>query len=302
MKLLFCGSGWLPIAETMASKLPPQHQLAIWDRTRPLMEAVADADVLLPSNARIHEAVLAAATKLRLIQQPAVGTEGIEIAAAVARGIPVCNAPGVNHLAVAEAALLLILALARRLAAAQQAFRDRQIGATLGRQLGGRALGIIGPGRSGNALAERALALGMRVQLLGRDATVAERDAFFASCDVISVHCPLNDQTRGMIGARALATMKRGVHLINVARGPVLDRDAVVSALLDGHLGGLGLDVHWHEPWDPDDEIYRDPRVVALPHIAGSTEESAANVTAILLDNLERLERGQPLLHRVDGG
>jgi phosphoglycerate dehydrogenase-like enzyme len=300
MKILFCGSGWLPIAEAMAVTLAPQHPLAIWDRAIPLTEAVADAEVLLPSNHPIDDAVLAAAPRLRLIQQPAVGTERIDLAAARARGVPVCNSPGINHLAVAEAALLLLLALARRLHEAQRAFQDRVIGAPLGRQLGGRMLGIVGPGRSGSALAERASALGMRVQLLGRGASAAERDAFFATSDVISVHCPLNAETRGLIGAHALALMKPGVHLINVSRGGVLDRDAVAAALQRGSLGGLGLDVHWHEPWDPTEELYRDPRVVALPHIAGSTEESAANVTAILVENVARLERGEPLLHRVD--
>jgi phosphoglycerate dehydrogenase-like enzyme len=299
VKILFCGSGWLPIAETMAATLAAQHQLEIWDRARPLTEAAADADVLLPSNQPIDDVVLAAAPRLRLIQQPAVGTEHID-AAARARGVPVCNAPGINHLAVAEAALLLILALARRLPEAQRAFRARVIGAPLGRQLGGRMLGVVGPGRSGSALAERATALGMRVQLLGRGASAAARDAFFATSDVISVHCPLNAETRGLIGAHALALMKPGAHLINVSRGGVLDRDAVIAALQRGSLGALGLDVHWHEPWDPDDELYRDPRVVALPHIAGSTEESAANVTAILVENVARLERGEPLLHRVD--
>jgi phosphoglycerate dehydrogenase-like enzyme len=305
MKILFCGSGWRPIIDTIEAALeaqvPRRHQLHRWDLTSPLPALMHDVDVLLPSNARIDDAVLAAAPRLRLIQQPAVGVEPIDIAAARARGIPVCNSPGINHVAVAECALLLILALARRLPAAQQAFADVRIGEPLGRQLGGRLLGIVGAGNSGRALGERAAALGMGVRYLGRHATAEERRDFFASCDVISLHCPLDEQSRGLLGAEAFAQVKRGLHLVNVARGPVIDRDACLAALRDGTLGGLGLDVHWEEPWDPADEIYRDPRVVALPHIAGTTEEAADNVTAILLDNLARLERGAPLVHRADG-
>lgn len=299
MKILFCGSGWRPIIDTVEARLPARHQLARWDRARPLVEEVADVEVLLPSNGKVDAQVIAAAPKLRLIQQPAVGTEAIDLAAARARGIPVCNSPGINHLDVAEAALLLVLALARRLPAAYQAFQRGAIGEPLGRQIGGRTLGVVGPGRSGQALAARAAALGMQVRLLGRGAPAEERRAFFAACDVISLHCPLNAETRGLIDGAAFAVMRRGVHLINVARGGVIDREACLAALRDGTLGGLGLDVHWQEPWDPADELYRDPRVVALPHIAGSTEESAEAVTAIILGNLERLERGEPLDHRV---
>jgi phosphoglycerate dehydrogenase-like enzyme len=299
MKLLFCGSGWLPIAQALADSLPQQHQLAVWDRAQPLEQAITDVEVLLPSNATISSAVLAAAAKLRLIQQPAVGTDGIDLEAARLRHLPVCNAPGVNHVGVAEAALFLILALARRLPLAQHAFREGSIGEPLGRQLGGRILGIIGPGRSGLALAERAKALGMLVRTLGRTATATERLAFFSESDVISAHCPLNATTRGMIGANEMAIMKPGVHLINVARGPVFDRSAIVAGLRDGVLGGVGLDVHWDEPWNPKEELYLDPRVVALPHIAGSTEEAAASIVEIVLENLIRLDNGQPLRHLV---
>lgn len=299
MKLLFCGSGWLPIVDAIEAKLPPRHQLARWDRRRPLVEEVGDVEVILPSNGRVDAQVIAAAPKLRLIQQPAIGTEPIDLEAARARGVPVCNSPGMNHVAVAEAALLLLLSLARRLPLASEAFQRGAIGEPSGWQLGGRTLGIIGPGRSGQAFAERAAALGMKVRTLGRGASAEARRELFASCDVLSLHCPLTEETRGMIDAAAFAAMRRGVYLINMSRGDVIDRAACEAALRDGVLGGLGLDVHWQEPWNPAEAIYRDPRVVALPHIAGTTEESAAAVSAIILGNLERLERGEPLAHRV---
>lgn len=299
MRLLFCGSGWLPIVDYIAARLPVGTTIARWDRTQPLASVVHDVDVLLPSNAAIAADVIAAASRLRLIQQPAAGTERIARDAAIARGIPVCNAPGTNHIAVAELALYLLLALARRAPLAARALAAREVGVPIGIELSGRTLGIIGMGRTGGALAERARALGMTVLALARGASLAERRTFFAACDAISIHCPLDDATRGLVGADAFAAMRPGAFVINVARGGVIDRDALLAALASGHLGGVGLDVHWEEPPDPSDPLHADPRVVALPHVAGSTQEAFARIADVVIENLVRLERGQPLLHRV---
>ena len=299
MRLLFCGSGWLPVVDVIAARLPAGTSITSWDRRTPLATAIRDVDVLLPSNAAITADVIAAAARLRLIQQPAAGTENIDRAAAVARGIPVCNAPGANDISVAEHALFLLLALARRLPAAQHAFAAREIGVPLGIELAGKTLGILGMGRIGRALAERARALGMEVIALGRGASAIDRRQFFAAAHAFSIHCPLDASTRGLVGDEAFAAMRPGALVINCARGGVIDRDALVRALAAGRLGGVALDVHWHEPPDPDDPLYADPRVIALPHVAGSTEEAFARVTDIVLDNLGRLARGEPLVHRV---
>lgn len=300
MQLLFCGSGWLAMVDRIAARLPAGTTIARWDRRQPLTEALAAIDVLLPSNAPITAADLAAAPRLRLIQQPAAGTEGIDLAAAAARGIPVCNAPGANHVAVAECALLLLLALARRVPDAQRAFAAREVGVPLGGELAGKTLGIVGLGRAGRALADRARALGMTVIALGRGATAEQRAAFFAAADAVSLHCPLTAETRGLVDARALAAMRPGALLVNCARGDVIDRPALRAALAEGRLGGVGLDVHWEEPADPADPLYADPRVLALPHVAGSTEESFARIADLVADNCDRLARGVPLAHRVD--
>lgn len=299
MHLVFCGSGWLDIVGHIAARLPAGSTISVWDRRVPLAEAIRDADVILPSNAIITPEVIASTTRLRLIQQPAAGSDKIDRTVAIARGIPICNAPGTNHIAVAEAALFLLLSLARRAPAARRAFRDRQIGTPLGIELAGRSLGIVGLGRSGSALAERARALGMTVRSLGRGASADDKQAFFAGCDAISVHCPLTPETRGLVDAAALAAMRPGALLVNVSRGAVIDREALVAALSGDRLGGVGLDVHWHEPPDPDDPLYADPRVVALPHVAGSTEEAYARIVEVVIENLGRLTRGESLLHRV---
>jgi len=299
MRLLWCGSGWLPVVEQLATRLPEGSSIGVWDRSRPLASVVGEVDVLLPSNANITPEVIAAAPRLRLIQQPAAGTDRIDRAAAAARAIPICNAPGTNHVAVAEAALFLLLAIARRAPLAARAFADRQIGVPAGIELAGKILGVIGMGRAGTAVAERARGLGMTVIELGRGATEADRAAFFAASDAVTIHCPLTPETRGLVGAAAFAAMRPGALVVNVARGGVIDREALVAALAGDRLGGVGLDVHWDEPADPIDPIYADPRVVATPHIGGSTVEAFRRITDVVLDNLGRLTRGEPLRYQV---
>lgn len=299
MRILYCGSGWLPVVDAVARKLPAADRVEIWDRRVPLAEAARDADVLLPSNGGAGAEVVTGARALRLIQQPAAGIDGIDLAAARARGVPVCNAPGANHVAVAEAALLLILALARRLPQARKDFAAQRIGVPAGMELRGKTLGVVGMGRSGTALAERARALGMRVVGTSRAGADPAWAPLLETADVISVHCPLTSATRGLFDRRVLAAMKPGALLVNCARGPILDRAAVIEALASGHLGGLGLDTPWTEPWDPADPLFARDDVIALPHVAGSTVESFERISDIVCENLDRLRRGAPLLHRV---
>ncbi|MCB9565074.1 MAG: hypothetical protein H6708_32215 [Kofleriaceae bacterium] len=302
MRLLFCGSGWVDVVDVLRAHLAADDELRLWDRARPLADEVRAVapDVLLPSNARVDAAVIAAAPALKLIQQPAAGYEAIDVAAARARGVPVCNAPGANPVAVAEAVLLLLLMLARRVPEARAGFAAATIGGPVGVELAGRTLGVVGLGRTGRAVAARATALGMTVVGLGRDASAVERAAFWARCDAITLHCPLTDATRGLIDDAALAAMRPGALLINAARGPIVDRAALEAALASGRLGGAGLDVFWDEPWDPTDPLWRHPRVVTLPHVAGSTTEAFDRIAAIVADNVARVRRGEPLQHRVD--
>jgi phosphoglycerate dehydrogenase-like enzyme len=140
------------------------------------------------------------------------------------------------------------------------------------------------------------IALGPRDSARSRD---GDRRAFFAACDAISIHCPLDDTTRGLVGADAFAALRPGALVVNVARGGVIDRAALVAALASGRLGGVGLDVHWDAPPDPADPLYADPRVFATPHVAGSTDEAFERIAGIVADNVDRVALGAPLLHRV---
>ncbi len=299
MKVLFCGSGWFEVLDYFRARLPASVTLTTWDRKVPLIEAVSDADVILPSNAQLDRNVVHAARRLVLLQQPAVGTEAIDLDAARSRNIPVCNAPGTNTSSVAEAALLLLLALARRLPLARAAFESKTIGSPVGMELRGRTLLIVGMGKSGSQVAHVAEALGMRV-LGARSAT--SRSDLLAMCtqaDAVSVHCPVTAKTRGMIDAEFLAALPRGALLVNVSRGPILERAAVEVALTSGALSGLGLDVFWQEPWDPTDPLFQRDDVVTLPHVGGSTHEAFGRIADIVAENIRRVVAGEPLLHRI---
>lgn len=265
----------------------------------PLTEAVRGSQVILASNGRIDAPVIAAAPELMLIQQPAAGVDGIDLEAARARGVPVCNAPGANHVSMAETALFLMMALARRYPLARKGFAAGQLGVPLGREMRGKTLGIIGFGRSGQVLAEIAGGLGMRVVSVASQSSRKDWHTLLGESDVISLHCPLNSKTEGMLDADAFAAMKAGVLIINCARGPIIDRRALEDALESGRAGGVGLDTFWHEPWDPNDPLFQRDDVIVLPHVGGSSEQSFVRIADIVAGNIIRVGRGEEPIHRV---
>jgi D-3-phosphoglycerate dehydrogenase len=259
------------------------------DPARPLEAQVGGAEALVPSMTRITAALLDAAPRLKLIVQFGAGLDGVDQEAARARGIEVRNVPALNADAVAEHVLFLMLALARRLPEHRAAFASRVIGSPPGRELAGKTLGIVGLGASGRALGRRARAFGMKVIAVrrsphqddvdadwvgGRDDT----DALLGRADVVSLHTPLTDETRGLIDARRLALMKPAAFLINAGRGALVDREALVAALATRRNAGAGLDVYWEEPTDPADPLLAMDNVVATPHVGGVTVEALGRI------------------------
>jgi len=299
LDIVFCGTGWLPMVDAVRERLPKGASLRVRDPGRPMADEVADAHVILPSNGRIDAAAIRGATHLRLIQQPAVGVDMVDLEAARALGVPVCNAPGANADALAQNALLLILALARRLPEARRAFAERRIGVPFGRELTGKVLGLVGMGRSASRVADAARALGMEVVSVRSTSTRSELQTLLARADFVSLHCPLTPETRGLIGDAELRLMKPDACLVNCARGPIIEREALEAALAEGRLGGVGLDVFWEEPWDPDEPLFAREDVVTLPHIGGSTVEVFARVADLVVENIRRLIAGEALLHRI---
>lgn len=254
-------------------------------------------------------AMIAAAPRLKLIQKIGVGVNTIDLAAARARGIPVCNLPGTNARAVAELALTLMLAAIRRLPRFDAGLRggvwtDPALQDGIG-ELGGKTVGLVGYGSIPRMLAPVLTALGCRVIYTTRtpvlDAPEAHRPlaALLAEADVVSLHVPLTAETERMIDAAALARMKPGAVLVNTARGGLVDQAALTAALRSGHLGAAGLDVFAAEPADPADPLFTLPNVVATPHVAWITTGTFDRSFSVAAENCRRVAAGEALLHRV---
>ena len=259
----------------------------------------ADAAITLLSDP-LTRRVLSSNSNLRIVANCAVGYNNVDIAAAHELGIVVTNTPGVLTDATADLTMALILAVTRRLIEGDQEVRStgRCIWEPLhllGVSLQGKRLGIIGIGRIGTAVATRAKAFGLEVVGVRRGDSL---DRLLATADIISIHAPLNTDTHHLIDAAALAKMKRGAYIINSARGPIIDEDALCDALESGHIGGAGLDVYEFEPV-VSARLVKMPNVVLAPHIGSATFETRTAMARIAATEVYRCLKGQPPLHPV---
>lgn len=255
--------------------------------------------------------VVAAAPRLRLVQKIGVGVNTIDLRAARARGVAVCNMPGTNTQAVAEMTLLLMLGALRRVSqldAATRAGRGWRLPAHLQDRCGelrGRTVGLVGYGAVPTRLAPVLQALGARVLFASRGEkpdAVGERrplNALLADSDVVSLHVPLTPDTERLIDAGAIARMKPGAVLVNTARGGLIDEAALVDALRTGRIGAAGLDVFEAEPTPAGSAILALDNVVCTPHVAWLTRETLERSLAVAVENCRRLAAGEDLLHRV---
>jgi len=269
---------------------------------------LSDADALVVRSAtKVTASLINAAPKLRVIARAGTGVDNVDVPAASARGIVVMNAPGANSVSVAELAMGLVLALARHVPAADAAMKQGKWEKKrfLGEELRDKVLGLAGLGRIGQEVARRATAFGMRV--IAHDPFVSEQlasdlgvalvsiDELFARADFLSLHMPSNAQTRHLVNAGRLARAKKGLRIINTARGDLIDEQALADAIESGHIAGAGLDVFEKEP-TVDHRLQKLPQVIATPHIAASTregqelvgEETAAALRDFLKDGLIR--------------
>ena len=258
----------------------------------------------------VEEGLYRAAPKLRLIQLLSAGYDRADIVAARRAGVPIANNGGANAVAVAEHAVLLMLAVCRRLPLQHDNVRGgRWRGNETPRvhELRGRTLGIVGLGTIGKKTARLARAFGMTVQYydiarLSEDAEDALGVRFrllgelLRTSDIVSLHVPLNPSTRHLVGARELALLKPTAVLVNTSRGPVVDEVALTEALSAGRIAGAGLDVFDQEPPDADNPLFSLDNVVLTAHLAGPTAESAPARLRNAFDNVERVERGEPPL------
>jgi phosphoglycerate dehydrogenase-like enzyme len=273
--------------------------------------ALPHTDVLLHVLHPVTATLMDSAPGLRLIQKLGTGVDAIDRVAASARGIRVTNMPAANSQAVAEMTLSLMLAVLRRIVVLDKATREGAGWALsphtldLGGEISGRVVGFVGYGAIPRLLAPVLGALGARVTYHTRtpaaDAAEGWRSlpALLAESDIVSLHVPLTPDTRGLIGAAALASMKPGAILINTARGALVDESALLDALRSGRLQGAGLDVHATEPVRCPDALLELPNVVATPHVAWLTPETWMRSWELAIENCARLRDGRELLNQV---
>jgi len=272
---------------------------------------VADADVLLHVLKPVTAAMIAQAPRLKLVQKLGVGVNTIDLDACKAAGAAVANMPGVNSQAVAEMTLALMLSVLRRLSYLDPLTRrgegwapDPDLIDGAG-EIAGRTVGFVGYGASASRLGAALEALGAQVIYTARSAKPGLAGRFvsltslLADADIVSLHVPLTLETRGLIGAEAIAAMRPGAILINTARGELVDEAALAVALASGRLRGAGLDVFVQEPVDPANPLLALPNVVVAPHMAWLTPETLDRSLAVAFENCRRLAAGAPLLNRI---
>lgn len=261
--------------------LPPEELAAFVDREQP--------DAIIVRLGQLPREAIAASERLRIVAKHGVGFDTIDIQAASELGIPVAVATGANARSVAEHALALMFSVARGIPHLDRRLRSGHWDklAARGVELRGRTLGLVGAGAIGLQLAELAAALQMKVlafdpyasrERLGQLQIVPSLAALISASDVISLHCPLTDENRGLIGASEFALMRPDSILINTARGELIEVDALVAALRDGTIFGAGLDTFPVEPAPVDSPLWDLPNVVVTPHVGASTSEAKDRV------------------------
>lgn len=290
--------------------------LADAERGAPFDAAFVSRDVtglstkheVLPATARFYDA-LRAQPGLRWVHVHSAGADRPVYEALRARGVQVSTSSGTNAAVVAQTALAGVLALARRFPELMAAQREQRwaplIGSGLPRDLAGQTAVVVGWGAIGRQIGAWLAMLGLRVVAVRRTRGPADGGAECVSyddlpetlprADWLVLACPLTERTHHLVDGAALALLPAGAHLVNVARGEVLDEAAVVDALRSGRLAGAYLDVFAHEPLPPDSPLWLLPTVIATPHSAGFSDGNAARVDALFLDNLARWRAGQPL-------
>jgi D-3-phosphoglycerate dehydrogenase len=308
-----------PWSEEVVKAVGKNHNLTLLDDPLPIAPQFAVIDVVIDHGGSVgtHEMMDAAAEfGVKFWQILGTGFDHFDLDYIKSKGIPVGNCPGLfSSIPLAETAMMYILMLAHHYREGSRNFESGVLYQPIGRELDGAVLGILGFGASGQDLARRAKAFGMRIHATDVRAiepeileeiqpdflgTSDDTDRVVSESDYLSVHLHLNAETRHTIDARRIALMKPTACLINVARGALIDEAAMHEALLDGSIGGAGLDAFEQEPPDPDLPAYQLPNVIATPHIAGTTTGTARRRAQCAADNADRIAQGLEPLYRID--
>jgi glyoxylate reductase len=308
-----------PLAQRLQALLPAgvDFDMVPTLQDADLAEYAADADILLVLHRRIDASTLALAPRVRFVQRAGIGYDNIDVRALASADVPVAYTPGANAEGVAEHTILLMLALLKRLTSAEQATRSGSwatndlIQAGIG-DLAGATIGLIGLGHIGQAVATRLAAFGAELLYTSRHRLDPAGEArlgvsyrrlpdLLAASAIVSLHLPLTNETRRLIGEAQFELMRAGALLINTSRGGIVDEHALLQSLESGHLGGAGLDVLEHELGDHNPFVNR-ADVIVTPHIAGASRASVQRIMQLAVANVVRFVVGQAPLDLVPGG
>jgi D-3-phosphoglycerate dehydrogenase/(S)-sulfolactate dehydrogenase len=275
------------------------------------LEAIVGAydGLAVRSATKVTARLLEKATRLRVVGRAGVGVDNVDLDAATRRGVVVMNTPGGSSITVAELALAMVMSLYRHVPSATASVKAGRWEKKRfqGREIAGKTLGVVGIGNIGSVLVDRALALKMRViaydpfitpeAAAKMGASLVDLDTLWREADVVSLHVPLTEQTRHLVGAETLARMKKGAILVNCARGGIVDERALCDALASGRLGAAALDVFATEPLPGDSPLLAAPNLVLAPHIGSATRETRARMAELCVRNLLAGLRGEALPH-----
>ena len=282
--------------------------LTVFDRTAPgdVVARAADADAVLTNKAIVGREQIAALPQLKYVGVLATGFNIVDVAAARERGIPVCNVPEYSTPNVVQATWALILELANRVGHHDRTVHEGHWAACHDFcywhgdlvELAGRTLGIVGHGRIGRGVAAVGRAFGMRVihhrRQASGDPACVDLDTLFRESDVVSLHCPLTPETKGLVDARRLALMKPTAFLVNTARGPLVDEAALAAALNAGQIAGAAVDVLSVEPPPASNPLLTAKNCVITPHVAWATRDARRRLIDVTAANLAAFAAGQP--------
>ena len=313
MRVLMCSPDLAAITDTLRDALPT-HEIVPTESDALALEAPS-AEVIIPARTPIDAATIEAASRLRLIQQFGIGVDHVDLDAARARGIPVANAPagpsGIGK-AVAEFALMHLIAAGRQVPTHFRTLAARSIAVPFGASLFGSRVCIVGVGGVGSEIARLLKPFGATLIGVKRtpDPDLAEElglaELYTADrlteavqdCGFVVLSVPLTDETHGLVDQRVLVAMSDGSVLVNVSRGPVVEREPLIDALDSGRLRAAGLDVFWEEPVDPADPVF-EREVFATPHGASACDIFLRGTSAVVRDNVARIEAGKPVMYQV---
>jgi glyoxylate reductase len=290
-------------------RLAAEHEVEVWPEQLPpgkeeLLSRAPELEGLLSLlTDPIDAELLDAATRLRAISNYAVGVDNVDLEAAAARGIPVGNTPGVLTDTTADLAVALMLGISRHLAEGDAyvrrgGWRTWEPGLLLGHDIHGATIGIVGFGRIGRAVARRLEGFGCEVLHTSSSGGLPLEELLERS-DFVSLHAPLTPQTRGLIGEEALERMKPTAYLVNTARGPIVDSDALGRALHAGRIAGAALDVTDPEPMPADHPLLDAPNLLVLPHLGSATYATRERMADMAVDNLLAGLAGEPMPNSV---